>query len=399
MEGLRVLSLLLLVYYSNGLQSPPACSSEGVECQYDENNLIASVSNVHSEEKCRQICDDHQECDFITFFNGSANPFSNVCLMFNTCDSTIECNNCITQTMECYRTCGLNVVGHMDKNIIDMIPNITSGVDCKKLCLESDNCNFYTYYSKEDNQYHELCILLTELLPPVEPSDSASSGPANCTSSECFFDVKGDRLESLMVNGTSVEVNLTAIVFGSCNLTILAVGGGGQGQRGGGGSGYLQYQKISLSTAGLTTLIAETGNGTQASSVTYNGTSIVAKPGHAGNGSITGGGGYSGGGQGGNFNGGSDGSAGEGSHGGSGTGEDIRKYVFTTWTLTPGAGGSGAPYPGCGGGGGGVMVNGAGPDTDQPFPGKGKGYGGGGSGIPALPFNIGLQGIILLEIA
>ena len=58
---LRVLSLLLLVSYSNGLQSPPACSSEGVECEYDENNLVDSVSQVYSEEECRQICEDQQE--------------------------------------------------------------------------------------------------------------------------------------------------------------------------------------------------------------------------------------------------------------------------------------------------------------------------------------------------
>ena len=174
---LRVLSLLLLVSYSNGLQSQPACSNEGVECEYDKTNLIDSVSQVHTEEECRQICEDQQECDFITYFNASAYPFSNICLIFKTCDNTVECTNCITQNMDCYRTCGDNIVGHMDANIIDMVANTQSELDCKKLCSETDKCSFYTYYSEEDNLYHELCILLTEFLPPFEPSDSVSSGP------------------------------------------------------------------------------------------------------------------------------------------------------------------------------------------------------------------------------
>ena len=67
----RVLPLILLVANSNGLQSPPTCSTEGVECQFDDTNLIDSVFQVHSEEECRQLCEDQQECEFITFFNAS----------------------------------------------------------------------------------------------------------------------------------------------------------------------------------------------------------------------------------------------------------------------------------------------------------------------------------------
>ena len=277
------------------------------------------------------------------------------------------------------------------------------------MCSGTEKCAFYTYYPEEDNLFHEICILLTELLPPFEPSDSALSGPANCTSSECFFfGVNGDRLDSLMVTSASAEVNVNVVGF--CKVTILAVGGGGRGDCGGGGSGYLQYQKIYLSS-GVTSFHAETGYAAQASSVTYNGTygtSIVANPGQLGECSdpYAGGYGFSGGGQytlgsDSGYQGGSDGSAGGGSLGGSGTGKDISEYVFTTWTLTPGDGGS----PGacgtnhrnqCGGGGGGVLVDGAGPDTTRPEL-RGKGFGGGGNG--ASNANDGLQGIILLEIS
>ena len=45
-----------------------------------------------------------------------------------------------------------------------------------------------------------------------------------------------------------------------------------------------------------------------------------------------------------------------------------------------------------------MLVDGAGPDTDYPST-KGKGYGGGGNGRTDPGFDIGLQGIILLEIS
>lgn len=115
---IRMLSLLLLVTFANGFQSPPACSSEGMECDYDENNLIDSVAQVYSEEECRQICEDQLDCEYITYFNASAKPFSNFCLMFKSCENTLECTNCVTQNMDCYRTCGANVVGRMDENIV-----------------------------------------------------------------------------------------------------------------------------------------------------------------------------------------------------------------------------------------------------------------------------------------
>ena len=270
----RVLPLILLIAYSHGLQSSPTCSSEGVECQYDESNLILILSHKYIQKKNA----DQQECEFITFFNASANPFSNFCLMFKTCDNTIGCENCVTQNLDCYRTCGYNFVGHMDENIIDVIANTKSEFDCKKFCLETNNCSFYTYYSEEDNHYHEFCILLTEILPPFEPSDSVSSGITDCfnSSAECFFIVNGDHVESVMVTEEEIEVSVNP--FASCEITILAVGGGGGGGGQGGGSGYLQYQKKKINPfSGFTSLNAKAGSYGEASSVTYNNTGNSAQ--------------------------------------------------------------------------------------------------------------------------
>ena len=68
-------------------------------------------------------------------------------------------------------------------------------------------------------------------------------------------------------------------------------------------------------------------------------------------------------------------------------------YIFSSWTLTPGAGGKFQDdfYDNFGGGGGGVMVDGAGPQANE-FQGQGYGGGGDGGGLH------GLQGVILLEV-
>ena len=99
-----------------------------------------------------------------------------------------------------------------------------------------------------------------------------------------------------------------------------------------------------------------------------------------------GGDGYSGGGYY-DHAGGSDGSDGEGDYGGHGTGEDVTKYQFFAFEISPGQGGRNAGS--YGGGGGGVLDNGQGPDGGN----RGQGYGGGGGG-----FSSGHSGVVLIEV-
>ena len=103
--------------------------------------------------------------------------------------------------------------------------------------------------------------------------------------------------------------------WGSCDLTLLVVGGGGSGfiGYGGGGSGYLVYRSLQVSAGTLMT--ANVGSGGQSSSLTISGgDTITAEPGQTGQGA-NGGNGYSGGGGGGSSSQGWDG----GSNGGDGS--------------------------------------------------------------------------------
>ena len=130
----------------------------------------------------------------------------------------------------------------------------------------------------------------------------------------------------------------------------------------------------------------------------------VTVTGYEGNG----GDGYSGGGGGGKSYGGNGGSNGGKGHwgggwggdngdGGRGTGEDIRNYALSGFTLSPGQGGQPeggyGPVQMGGGGGGGVLVGGSGPARSQ-YQGEGYGGGGGYGGSSRK----GLNGVIIVSV-
>ena len=207
----------------------------------------------------------------------------------------------------------------------------------------------------------------------------------------------------MFTNTAFVTVEL--IADDHCSARVFMVGGGGEhaGHGGGGGSGYLKYSSIPLN--GTTAAQIQVGDQAQASSVTIGGVTLEAAPGESdtkdADGRYHGGNGYSGGG-GRTFkcNGGSDGGDGDGDGdrylGGLGTGEKLSSFPMDSFILTPGVGGQ--YYNDYGGGGGGVLINGAGPeewDTHQ-----GQGYGGGGCRFnsQSQDVNIGLRGVILIEM-
>ena len=225
---------------------------------------------------------------------------------------------------------------------------------------------------------------------------------------DCNFEMEnGSVSSSAKLVSTDKDTEIIISSQSSCLLRLLVVGGGGDGNSagvgGGGGSGYIQYQSIILDP-GHHSIIAKVGDRTQSSTVMIDEESITAESGEDG-GDYPGGDGYSGGGGHGDMcSGGSNGGHGYcidgGVYGGGyGTGEDIREYIFTTWTLTPGDGGSFVEdgwHSYSGGGGGGVLVDGEGPQETTGV--RGQGYGGGGNGYYGVWYGEGLQGVVLLEI-
>ena len=100
-----------------------------------------------------------------------------------------------------------------------------------------------------------------------------------------------------MLTDVSQTSEISINGWGSCDLTLLVVGGGGRGSTGyggGAGSGYLEYRSLQVSAGSLMT--AQVGDQRQSSSVTISGgDTITAHLGEDGQGD-DGGSGYSGGG-------------------------------------------------------------------------------------------------------
>ena len=373
---LFICGLLSLLHLPEAHGSPVTCSSPGMACEYNNNNYIDTETQVHSKEECRNICLNTPDCLYITFFNDSARPIPSSCVTLKSCDSVIPCDNCVSEFLDCF-PCGFNLIGSFDENIVDVIFGIEVEVECKELCIDSKECDWYTFFERNDTHNHDKCFLLTNLLPPLEMSNTAISGPSDCSQGSCSLVTNGESHQSLMITDTGAEVSIIVRGSDSCQLTLLAVGGGGGGGNGGGGSGYLEYQTVPLDL-GVNTITARVGAGGQPSILSINVvTNVTAESGrdwYSSNGHSHGGRGYSGGGGYGTYDGGSDGGNGEGYYGGYGSGNAISEFSFTTWTLSAGAGGK--FYSGhstSGGGGGGVMVGGQGPDASQY---QGQGYGG-----------------------
>ena len=179
-----------------------------------------------------------------------------------------------------------------------------------------------------------------------------------------------------------------AVVVGTCSLTAVAVGGGGED---GGGSGYIVWDQISVN--GSLVVDVKVGGPAQNTEVSVpqlwggygglGGTTIVqAEAGSSDNGDgYCGGGGYGyvgrPGGDGG-YDGG-DGQSGPGSSvapapGGHGSGLKVADIPVTKYILSPGMGGRGGDR---GGGGGGLLVDGEGPTVLDLTDGEGYGAGAG----------------------
>ena len=133
---------------SEGLlqDSPVTCSSKGGECLFSEDNLLDAVMHVMSLEECRQMCLDQESCNFISYFDATAAPIAHFCQLFSSCDTVTSCSDCVSENMACYRSCSENIVGVLDDNVLDVVPNTDSETDCKLSCLNTTGCFFFTFF-------------------------------------------------------------------------------------------------------------------------------------------------------------------------------------------------------------------------------------------------------------
>ena len=239
----------------------------------------------------------------------------------------------------CY--CGAGLVGKMDSNLVSVVPYTSSEQQCSDLCKAEASCQFYTYFSQEDENNQMLCFLQSDLQPPYEPCDGCHTGPGDCSDfSLCEISYSGVDTDHLLLEDTSMVHNVTVLALGlsDCQFKMMAIAGGGAGYtymgytnvNGGGGSGNIDFyeQNVSPGVVHMSIIVGGEHNDTIVKDA--NGTEILkVDPGSLGQAGY-GGSGYSGGGYGPevetSFEGGSNGTDGQGSNGGSGSEITISDY-------------------------------------------------------------------------
>jgi len=406
-----MLYMMLVVCFtmtSHGLLTSAleTCSVTNRDCEVNE-NLIHAFPEIYSIQECRELCKNTSECEVISYHGQDSVPYKNFCMTYTQCSLLNDCEDCFTEAKPCFDVCDITNDGYFVHDTVDVITNVADEASCVTQCWMNPDCKFYTYYTASDQHYPRVCNLLSNIEGPIKPCLHCRTGFPDCkkiTTDICHFSVgdKNEKNTSYKATDTSASINLTIsaeALFSLCDLTIVAIGGGGSPGSGnygnGGGSGYIETATIS--SLSDRPLLVNVGGGTEESRVdTAAGETIVrAHPGGYGS-SYDRGDGYSGGGAGtsiSGYHGGSGGSNGGdgndssyGNHGGKGSGLDISTIALEHFKLTPAAGGEGCDY--FGGGGGGVLVDGQRPHN-------GGSYGAGGS-----PCNNAdpAQGIVLIEI-
>ena len=180
-SSLTLLLLWGLIHQTAGAsESPVTCHGNNTACEVVEENLLDTVGGVLSIEDCRLLCYDNDDCGFITYFGMDSFPLRGICQLFLSCDTVQLCSNCVSETRECYRTCGTNYSGRISENLLDTISDVGQEVDCKFLCQASIECTFYNYFLATDGNSPLLCFLLSGVEEPIEICENCVTGPAYC---------------------------------------------------------------------------------------------------------------------------------------------------------------------------------------------------------------------------
>ena len=242
--------IIILIPFASSLGST-TWISEGVECVTDEESTIAVVNAVDTLEECRHLCEETEECQYITYRGYECFPLYHHCSLLKSCNETrsCRCSECVSETISFHNssTCGRDIENEIGENLIETILNIDSEYECKELCHQTSDCSFYTHLNEST------CHLLSRLADFVQSCDDCVTGPGDCDDNddindmECSFFVNGEYENHVMITDPGEITNLTVVsnsLFYDCQLRMLLVGGGGDADNGygsGAGSGYITY--------------------------------------------------------------------------------------------------------------------------------------------------------------
>ena len=117
--------------------SPVTCSSNNTACNVHGNTLIDYFTGIEGILDCRKLCYGVDECEFITYYGPNGFPLLNICELYRSCNETFGCDDCVTETEDCYKLCSSNTIGPISENLLGFIPDTESEPECKALCRQT----------------------------------------------------------------------------------------------------------------------------------------------------------------------------------------------------------------------------------------------------------------------
>ena len=57
------------------------------------------------------MCYDTNDCQFLTYYSDEGFPLKHFCTLYKSCEETIECRGCVSETKDCFRGCSKHIIG------------------------------------------------------------------------------------------------------------------------------------------------------------------------------------------------------------------------------------------------------------------------------------------------
>merc|ERR1712179_633005 len=174
------------------------CSEDNVACIAHTDNLVEYIGGISDVDECRQLCNDESQCQYLTYYDSTSFPYSEACFLLKNCDERVLCENCRSEKKNCFPSCGYAYTGKIDNNVLELLPDVASTLDCGNSCHALEDCTFYTFFPDSNN-----CYLLSELLEPIQSCTNCLTGPDTCKDEDrCLILYNGSLQQSFMFTDT-----------------------------------------------------------------------------------------------------------------------------------------------------------------------------------------------------
>jgi len=136
--------------------------------------------DVYRGLECREMCLQDSSCNGFTWYDEEGHPYPWTCHLFSNSTEEYECRDCMGgDRSEC--TCA-NIdeqcVVQADSNNLLNTLAVSSELECKNVCQELLDCEFYTWFG-ESNPLQTMCFLFSSC-DEVVACSGCSSGRPTC---------------------------------------------------------------------------------------------------------------------------------------------------------------------------------------------------------------------------